>query len=162
MCACSDLISALHRQGQARERRKTRGLPRVPHRQRLTTPNNQRQTTLSQNPSVRLISPLPLQKPPERSPQWKLLAPNPHPSNLHPYLLHPSIMSDENYLFCAFMDVVTNSSTLRACSFRYKVHPRIIQNLLDEYHYHQLSRTRQEKEPLADTNNQNQIARWSQ
>ena len=128
----------------------------------MPTPNSQRQPTLSQNPPVHLISPLPLQKPPERSQQWKLLSPNPQPSNLHPYLLHNFIMSDKNHVFCAFMDVITNSSTLRACSFRYKVHPRIIQNLLDEYHYHQLSRTRQEKEPLAETNNPNQITRWAQ
>ena len=87
---------------------------------------------------------------------------NPHPSNLHPYLLHPSIMSDKNHVFCDLMDVFTNSSTLRACSFRYKVHSRIIQNLLDEYYSCQLSRTRQEKEPLVDTKNQNQITRWAQ
>ena len=147
-------------------------MPRVPHRQRLPTSNRKRQPTLSDNPPVRLISPLPLKKPSERSPQWKLLAPNPHPSNLHlyllhpsikrspqlnlltpnphpsnlhRYLLHPSIMSDKNHIFCAFMDVVTNSSTLRACSFIYKVHSKIIQNLLDEYYSHQLSRTRQNK-----------------
>ena len=60
------------------------------------------------------------------------------------------------------MDVVTNSSTSRACSFRYKVHSRIIQNLLDEYYSHQLPRTRQEKESLVDTNNQHQITRWAQ
>ena len=82
--------------------------------------------------------------------------------SLHHYLLHYSIMSDENHVFCAFMDVVTNSSTLRACSFRYKVHSRIIHNLLDEYYSHQLSRTRQEKKHMVETNNHNQITRWSQ
>ena len=91
-----------------------------------------------------------------------MLAPNPHPSNLHLYLLHPSIMSDKNNIFCAFMDFSTNSSTLRACSFRYKVHSRITQNLLDEYYSHQISRTRQDKYPLVDTNNQHQITRWAQ
>ena len=60
------------------------------------------------------------------------------------------------------MDVVNNSSTLRACASRYNVHSRIIMNFLDEYESHQLSRTRQEKEPLVDTNNQNQITRWAQ
>ena len=60
------------------------------------------------------------------------------------------------------MDIITNSSTLRACSFRYKVHSRIIQNLLDQYYSHQLSRTRQDKEHLVDTNNQHQITRWAQ
>ena len=86
---------------------------------------------------------------------------NPHPSNLHPYHLHPSIMSDIN-LFRAFMNVVKNSSALMACSSRYNVCSRIIKNLLDEYAYHQLLRTRQEKKPLVDTNNQNQITRWAQ
>ena len=91
----------------------------------------------------------------------KLLTVNPHPSNLHPYLLHPSIMSKEN-LFCDFVDVVKNSSTLRACDSRYNVHSRIIKNLLDEYESHQLSRTRQGMEPLVNTNNHNQIKIWSQ
>ena len=36
------------------------------------------------------------------------------------------------------MDVITNSTSLRASSFRYKVHSRIIQNLLDKYYSHQL------------------------
>ena len=85
----------------------------------------------------------------------------PHPSNLHPYLLHTSIMSDKNF-FRDFMDVVKNSSTLRACSSRYNVHSRIIKNLRDKYEYHHISRTRQEKEPLVDTNNQNHITRWAQ
>ena len=145
LSACSDSISSLHRQGQARQRRKTRGLPIVTHRQRLLTPNSQRQPTLSQNPPVRLIYPLPLQKPSDRSPQWKLLAPNPHPSNLHLHLFHPSSMSDKNPICCDFMDVITNSNSLRASSFRYKVHSRIIQNLLNKYYSHQLSRTRQDK-----------------
>ena len=65
-------------------------------------------------------------------------------------------------LFRAFMDVVKNSSTLRNCASKYNVHSRIIKNLLDEYESHQLSRTRQEKEHLVDTNNQNQITRWAQ
>ena len=60
------------------------------------------------------------------------------------------------------MDVITNSSTLRACSFRYIVHLRIIQKFLDEYYSHQLSRERQDKEHLVDTNNQHQITRWAQ
>ena len=59
------------------------------------------------------------------------------------------------------MDVITNSTTLRACSFRYKVHSRIIQNLLDEYYSHQLNRESQYKEHLVDTNNQHQITRWA-
>ena len=71
-------------------------------------------------------------------------------------------MSDENHVFCAFVDVVTNSSTLRACSFKWKIHSRIIKNLLDEYYPHNLFRTRQEKEPLVETSNQNHITRWAQ
>ena len=71
-------------------------------------------------------------------------------------------MSDKNPIFCAFMDVITNSNSLRASSFRYKVHSRIIQNLLDKYYSRQLSRTRQDKEHLVDTNNQHQITRWAQ
>ena len=51
----------------------------------------------------------------------KLHTVNPHPSNLHLYLLHPPIMSDKN-LFRAFMDVVKNSSTLRSYASRYNVH----------------------------------------
>ena len=70
-------------------------------------------------------------------------------------------MSDEN-LFRDFMDVSKNSSTLRDCSYRYKVHSIIIKDLLYEYESHQLSRTRQEKEPLVDTNNHNHITRWAQ
>ena len=70
-------------------------------------------------------------------------------------------MSDIN-IFRAFMDVVKNSSTLRAWNFKYSVHSRIIKNLLDEYEYHQISITRQEKETLVDTNNPNQITRWAQ
>ena len=60
------------------------------------------------------------------------------------------------------MDVVKNSSTFRACASRYNFHSRIIKNILDEYESHQISRTRQEKEPLVDTNNHNQNTRWSQ
>ena len=71
-------------------------------------------------------------------------------------------MSDKNHIFCAFMDVITNSTTLRASSFRYKVHSRIIQNLLDDYYYCQLSRTRKDKEHMVDTNNQHYITRWAQ
>ena len=70
-------------------------------------------------------------------------------------------MSDNN-IFRAFMDVVKNSSTLRTCTSKYRVHSRIINNLLYEYEPHQISRTRQEKEPLVDTNNQNQFTRWAQ
>ena len=51
---------------------------------------------------------------------------------------------------------------MRSCSSRYNLHSRIIKNLLDEYEYHHISRTRQEKEPLVYTNNQNQITRWDQ
>ena len=86
---------------------------------------------------------------------------NPHPSNLHPYHLHPSIMSDEN-LFHAFMDVVNNSSPFRIRASIYHIRSRVVKNLLDEYEYHQIPRTRQEKEPLVDTKNQNQITIWSQ
>ena len=60
------------------------------------------------------------------------------------------------------MDVGKNSSALRACAFKHNVPSRIIKDLLDEYESHQLSRTRQEKEPLVDTNDQNQIIRWAQ
>ena len=81
---------------------------------------------------------------------------NLHPSNIHPYILHTSIMSGEN-IFRDFMDVVKNSSTLRNCASKYNVHSRIIKNPLDENESHQISRTRQEKEPLVDNNNQNQI-----
>ena len=91
----------------------------------------------------------------------KLHTVNPYPSNLQPYLLHPSIMSDKN-LFCDFMYVVKNFSTLRACTSRYNVHSIIIKNLLDEYEYQHMSRTRKEKEPLVGTNNQNYITRWAQ
>ena len=67
--------------------------PRVPHRQRLPTPNSQRQPTLPQNPPVSLISPLPLQKPPESSPRWNLPAPirmdlTPHNSSGRPKTPH--------------------------------------------------------------------------
>ena len=86
---------------------------------------------------------------------------HPHPSNLHPYHLHTSIMSDKD-LFRAFMDFVKNYLPLVTCASKYKVNSRIIKNLLDEYKYHQLSRTRQEKEHLLDTNNHNHITRWSQ
>ena len=44
----------------------------------------------------------------------------------------------------------------------YKVQSRIIKKILDEYESHHISRTRQEKEPLADTKNQNQTTRWAQ
>ena len=83
------------------------------------------------------------------------------PTSIFIYSILPSCLT-KNHIFCAFMDVVTNSSTLRACSFRYKVHSIIIKNLLGEYYSRQLSRTRQEKEPLAETNNPNQITRWAQ
>ena len=84
----------------------------------------------------------------------KLHTVNLRPSNLHSYLLHPFIMSDEN-LFRAFMGVFKNSSTLRTYASRYNFQSRIIRNLLDEYDSRHISRTRQEKEPLVDTNNQN-------
>ena len=70
-------------------------------------------------------------------------------------------MSDEN-LFRDFMDVAKNSSTLRDCSYRYKVHSTIIKDLLYEYASHQLSRESQDKEHLVDTKNQHQITRWAQ
>ena len=70
-------------------------------------------------------------------------------------------MSEEN-IFRSFMDVVKNYSILRSCASRYNVNSRIINNLLDEYEYHQISRTGQEKEPLVGTNNQNKITKWSQ
>ena len=60
------------------------------------------------------------------------------------------------------MDVVKNSSTLRACASKCSVHSIIIKNLLDEYESNWISRTSQEKEPLVDTNNNNQITRWDQ
>ena len=85
----------------------------------------------------------------------------PHSSNLHTYFIHTSAMPDEN-LFRAFMDVVKNSSTLSSCVSRNKVNSIIIKNLLDDYESHQLSRTRQERERLVDTNNKDQITRWSQ
>ena len=85
----------------------------------------------------------------------KLHTVNPYPSNLQPYLLHPSIMSDKN-LFCDFMYVVKNVSTLKTCTSRYNVHSIIIKNLPYEYVYHHISRTRKEKEHLVDTNNQKQ------
>ena len=87
--------------------------------------------------------------------------PRHHTVNPHPSDLHPSIMSNK-ILFRDFMDVVKNSSVLRACASRYNVCSRIIKNLLDEYESHQISRTRQEKEPLVDTNNQNHITGWAQ
>ena len=70
-------------------------------------------------------------------------------------------MSDETF-FRDFMDVLKNSSTLRSCASRYNIHSRIIKNLLDEHASQQLSRTNQEKEPLVDANNQNQITKWAQ
>ena len=91
----------------------------------------------------------------------KLHTVNNHPSNIHTYHLHPSIMSDK-YLFCAFMDVVKNYSALRACAFKYNIHSRITNKLPDKYESHKLSRTRQENEPLVDTNNQNKITTYSQ
>ena len=75
---------------------------------------------------------------------------NSHPPSLHPYNLHCSIMSDKNH-FCSFMDVVKNSSPLRTCAAIYHIHSRVIKNLIDEYESHQISRTRQEKEPLVNT-----------
>ena len=60
------------------------------------------------------------------------------------------------------MDVVKNSSPLSTCAPKYNVHSRNIKNLLDEYESHHLSRARQEKEPLVDSNNQNQITMWAQ
>ena len=60
------------------------------------------------------------------------------------------------------MDDVKNSSTFRTCASKYNVRSRIIKNLLDEYEYRQLFITRQEKETLVETNNQNQITRWDQ
>ena len=70
-------------------------------------------------------------------------------------------MSDKD-LFHAFMDFVNNSLPLRTCASKYKFHSRITNNLLDECESHQLSRSRQEKEPLLDTNNKNRITRRSQ
>ena len=69
---------------------------------------------------------------------------NLQPSNLHIYHLRPSITSDKN-LIRAFMDVVKNISTLRACAYKYNVHSRTIKNLLDKYESYQISITRQEK-----------------
>ena len=71
-------------------------------------------------------------------------------------------MKAQKIWFLSDMDVIKNSTSLRASSFRYKVHSRIIQNLLGKYYSHQLSRTRQDKEHLVDTNNQHQITRWAQ
>ena len=139
------------------------------------------QPTLSQNPPVSLISPLLCHRNLQvglhsgsclHLSDWtyhhrtvvtgpKRHTVHPHPSNLHPYHLHPSVMPDKD-LFHAFMDFVQNSSPLRTCASKYNVHTRIIKNTLDEYESHQLSITRQEKEPLVDTNNQNQITGWSQ
>ena len=124
-------------------------------------PNSQRQTTLPQKSTYpyHLSTPAP-HKPPGRSPQWNLPA-YLHPSKLHPYCLHSSIMTDNN-LFRAFMYVVKNSSPLRTSTPKYKVHSRIINNLLYDYEYHKIYRTRQENEPLLDNNNHNQITIWDQ
>ena len=81
----------------------------------------------------------------------KLDTVNPNSSNLHPYLLHISIMSDKN-IFRDFMDVIKNSLILKSCASRYNVHSRSIKKLLDEDVSRQLSRTRQEKEPLRSCN----------
>ena len=144
-------------------------------------PNRQRQPTLSQEPPVSLISPLPRHRNLQKGLhsgifltlyRWtyhqikavagqKLHTVKPYPFNLRPYHLHPYIMFDIN-LFRALMDVVKKYSALEACAFKYNVHSIIIRNLLDEYESHKISRTRQEKEPLVDTNSQNQITRWTQ
>ena len=156
---CSDLISSLHRQGQARDRKKTSGLSvGIAITKSSPSPKDANiQHPKAANTIPESTCPFHLSTPaPETSRKVSTVEDAcPQPPNfqppylsttyLHPYLLHPSIMSDKNHVFCAFMDVVTNSSTLRACSFIYKVHSRIIQNLLDEYYSHQLSRTRQEK-----------------
>ena len=139
-------------------------------------PNTQSQPTLSQNPPVSLIPPLPRHKNLHKGLQSRICLPlsvwtyhhktalvgsKIYPSNLPPYHLHPSIMSEKN-IFCAFMDFVKNSSMLRACASKYNVHSRIINHLLDEYESNNIPIAKQEEEHLVDTNNQNQITRWYQ
>ena len=143
--------------------------------------NSQSQPTLPQKPHVSLMSPLLCHRNIHKGIHSGICLPlfvwtyhhsteavepklhtfKPHPSNLHTYHLNPSIIS-EKYLFCAFMDVVKNYSALRACAFKYNIHSRITNKLPDEYESHKLSRTRQENEPLVDTNNQNKITTYSQ
>ena len=67
----------------------------------------------------------------------------------------------QKYLPC-FHGFFKNSSQLRTCASRYNIHSINIKNLLDDCEYHNIYRTSQEKEPLVDTNNHNQITRWSQ
>ena len=144
-------------------------------------PNRQRQPTISQNPPSSLISPLPRHRNLQEGLHIGICFPlsvwnyhhttsvsvpkrhtvNPHPSNLHPYHLHPSITSDKN-IFCAFTDVVKNSSPLWTWASKYKVHSSNTMNILYEYESHNIYITRQENKPIVDTNNQNQITRWAQ
>ena len=161
MCACSDLISSLHRQGKAIERRNTRcisvgiaiskssppskaantqqpkaanTIPESTGPSHLSTPAPETSRKVS---TVEAACPYP-DGTTTTEQQWQAqnatqLFPtlptsiligwtyhhrtsvavpkhhtvNPHPSNLHPYLLHTSFMSDKN-LFRAFMDFSRN------------------------------------------------------
>ena len=122
-------------------------------------PNSQRHPTLSQKPPFSIISPLPRHRNLQKGlhsgicltlsrctyhHRTAVVCPKRHTVNPHASNLHTSIMSDNN-LFCAFMYVFKNYSTLRISASKYKVHSRIIKKLLDEYEYHQIYRTSQEK-----------------
>ena len=64
-------------------------------------------------------------------------------------------------LYSAFKDVIRNTFTIRDASSNYKVHSRIIENLLAEFESHQQSRTSKEKKPLVESISQIRITRWA-
>ena len=165
LCACSDLISLFCIQGQSRERINTRGTsvktaiaksyppPKATRTQTPTAKGSQQYPKIHLSVSSlyshatetsrkvsqwNLPDPIMMYLPPQNNSGRLKNSHRPiHPSNFHPYNLHPSIMSDER-LFCAFMDVVNNSLPLRTCASKYNVHSRNIKNFLDEYEYHQI------------------------
>ena len=79
LCACSDLISSLHRQVQDRERIKTRGISMVIEipkgyplpKTDITHKPKAANATPKDTCQSHISTPTP-QKPPERYPQWKL------------------------------------------------------------------------------------------
>ena len=81
LCACSDLISSLHRQGKAIDRIKTRvisvgiAIAKISPQPKGSNTQPRKAANTIQKSAWNLISPLLIQKHPERSPQWNLPAP---------------------------------------------------------------------------------------
>ena len=64
-------------------------------------------------------------------------------------------------LYSDLMDVIQNTSTIRVASSNYKVHSRIIKNLIVEFEANQYIRIRKENKTPVEKINQIQITRWA-